>query len=100
MIRGVTFKCDALLLLRQLNCIAIVFLSYARVLICVQASGAAQPAKVAPWRPRHVTGGGGSVSAMMEAGRATSAKKIAPPPGAIEDPAVALVKKYKAVGAL
>ena len=70
------------------------FLSY--VLTCLQASGAAQPAKVAPWRPRHATGGG-SVSAMMEAGRATSAKKIAPPPGAIEDPAVALVKKYKAV---
>ena len=69
-------------------------------MICVQASGAAQPAKVAPWRPRHATGGGGSVSAMMEAGRATSAKKIAPPPGTIEDPAVALVKKYKAVCAL
>ena len=40
------------------------------------------PAKVAAWRPRHAQGSAGasSVSAMMEAGRSTGAKKIAPPP--------------------
>jgi hypothetical protein len=44
------------------------------------SDGVSVPAKPAPWRPRHATSGASSISAMMEAGRSTGAKKIAPPP--------------------